>query len=63
MALGRAEIYLIAKSDDVVVDTVTLKRSDLELPLRENNAFRAKVLTQATGLNVICDPSEDIVIT
>lgn len=63
MASNRAEIYLITKSDVVVVDTVTLKRSDFELPLGDIDAFRAKVLARATGPDVTCDPSEDIIIT
>lgn len=63
MASDRAETYLITKSAGAVVDTVTLKRSDFELPLGDINAFRAKVLARATGPDVTCDPSKDIIIT
>ncbi len=63
MASGRAEIFLITKSRGAVVDTVTLKRSDFELPLADIDAFRAKVRAQATGPDVICDPAEDIIVT
>jgi hypothetical protein len=63
MVSARAEIYLITKSKRAVVDTVTLKKSDFELPLADIDAFRAKVLAQATGPDVVCDPSEDIIIT
>ncbi|MEP7007232.1 MAG: hypothetical protein ABI810_14705 [Sphingomonas bacterium] len=63
MASGRPEIFLVTRSNGVVVDTVALERGDFELPLAEINAFRAQVRAQAKGPSVPCDPSKDIIVT